>query len=462
VATSTAQRIYGRLPPWGQNLALSLYGLNNRRRQRRWLPIIAAVSDSERWSENQQREYVNDRLRPLLARAVQHVPRYEDLRPRLAEIEDPANDPLELLALFPPVSRQEIVADPEAFLSRAFDPRRLTKTFTSGTTGTPFATWMEPEVFLTNDALAWRRTLWAGYRRGDWIARLVGDPVIPLGVRDPKPAYRTSWTDRRLYFSSYHLNESTAHRIADCLVDRRPAFLMGYPSALDALCRFCDGRKDLSAWRPRAVLYSSEPLYEHQRDTIRAVIDAPMRGWYGCAERIVSAGECEAGQYHLSLIDGIVEGQFGEAPLHQPARITGLLNHAMPLIRYELGDTVVPLVGRGCACGRTLPLIDPVLTKVEDSLKTPSGREISGSILTWAFKDLPGLKKSQIVQDSRSSVEVKVQTAPADFERVRAVLETRLRDLVFGELQLTFRRVDQLDVLSSGKSRFVVSEIHDA
>jgi phenylacetate-CoA ligase len=462
MADSIARQIYDRLPPTGQNVALSLYGVNNRRRRRRWMPIIAALHDSEHWPEDRQREYVGDRLRRLLVDAVRQVPRYESLRPRLAEIEDPANDVFELLALFPPVSREEVLADQDAFLSRAFDRRRLTKTLSSGTTGTPFATWMEPEVFLTNDALGWRRTLWAGYQPGDWIARLVGDPVIPLSIRDPRPAYRVSWTDRRLYFSAYHLDESTAQRIADCLVARRPAFLMGYPSALDALFRFCGGRTDLSAWHPRAVLYSSEPLYEHQLETIRAVIDAPMRGWYSSAERVISAGECEEGQYHLSLVDGYVEGQFAELPVHQPARITGLLNRAMPLIRYELGDTVVPLPGQSCACGRTLPLIDRVLTKVEDSLRTPSGREISGSILTWAFKELPGLKKSQIVQDSRSSVEVRVQTAPADFARVQAVLEARLRDLVFDELQVKFRRVDQLDVLASGKSRFVVSEIRDA
>lgn len=459
MANSIAWRVYNRMPPAGQNIALALYGLNNRRRLRSWNRIVTAVSESEHWDADQQRAYVASRLRKLLAHAVRYVPRYAGLSPHLQDIEDPESDVFEVLASFPPVSRQEILADPAAFLSRAFDQKRLKKTLTSGTTGTPFTTWMEPDVFLTNDALSWRRTLWAGYQPGDWIARLVGDPVIPLTTRDPDPAFRSSWTDRRLYFSAYHLNERTARRMAECLSVRRPAFLMGYPSALDAFSRFCEGRIDLSSWRPRAILYSSEPLYEHQRDTISRVIDAPVWGWYGCAERVVSAAQCEAGQYHLSLIDGFVEGQFREAPILQPARVTGLLNHAMPLIRYELGDTVVPLVGERCGCGRTLPLIDPVLTKAEDALTTPSGREISGSILTWAFKDLAGVKKSQLVQDSHSSVEVRVQAAPADFLRIQPVLESRLRELVFDELKLSFRRVDNLEVLASGKTRFVVNSL---
>ena len=120
---------------------------------------------------------------------------------------------------------------------------------------------------------------------------------------------------------------------------------MGYPSALDDFARLIDGETDLSSWRPRALLYSSEPLYHHQREAIFHVTDAPLRGLYGCAERIVSAAQCNRGRYHLSLIDGFVEGQFDTETHMQLTPITGLLDRAMPLIRYELGDTVVPVVG---------------------------------------------------------------------------------------------------------------------
>jgi phenylacetate-CoA ligase len=457
MANTFSRRLYDHMPPLLQSGVLNAYGLNTRRRLGQWGEILARLESSERWEPAEQQRYVTERLRDLLSHAVRHVPRYSDLVSLLGDIEDPATPVFEILASFPPVTREEIVADPDAFVSRAFDRRRLIKTVTSGTTGTPFATWIEPKVVVTSDALWWRRTLWAGYEAGDWIARLVGDPVIPLADRRPRPVYRLSWVDKRIYFSTYHLSDETAPRIVDCLRKRKPAFLMGYPSALDALARLASGKADLSAWTPRAILFSSEPMYEHQREAVTQLVRAPIRGLYGCAERIISAAQCKEGSYHLGLVDGFVEGQFGEAPLPGATRVTGLLNHAMPLIRYELGDTVEPLTGQKCTCGRTLPLISPVVTKREDSLTTPSGRVISSSILTWAFKDLDGVRKSQIIQVDDTSIQVVLQAAPPDFERVEPVLQGRLRELVFDELAMTFRRVDVLDaVTSSGKTRFVL------
>lgn len=458
MASPLSRRVYDHLPRMLQNGALNLYGLKNQRRLKQWNRILASLADSERWSPEEQRRYVADRLRDLLQHAVRFVPRYAGLAPLAPGLEDPRADVFEALTHFPPVTRQEILAEPGAFVSTAFDRSTLKKTITSGTTGSPFSTWIEPDVLLTSDALWWRRTLWAGWKPGDWIARLVGDPVIPLTNRDPSPPYRVSIVDRRLYFSTYHLSERTARRIAEILLERRPAFFMGYPSALDALARLCEGVIDLREWKPKAVLFSSEPMYEHQREAIARVIHAPLRGLYGCAERIISAAQCAEGSYHMSLVDGFVEGQFGEAPFVQPTRITGLLNRAMPLIRYELGDSVATLEDKACRCGRTLPLINPVVTKFEDSLLTPSGRVISPSILTWAFKDVKGVRKSQIVQREDLSVEVLVQCAEVDFAHAKATLRPRLKELVFDEVPIRFCRVDELELTTAGKTRFVVNE----
>jgi len=99
---------------------------------------------------------------------------------------------------------------------------------------------------------------------------------------------------------TYHLSRDSAQIFADILEKRRPQFLMGYPSALEALTR-CAG-KNGGTWRPKAVLFSSEPLHEHQRAVIKAYVSAPVRGFYSCAERVASAAQCEFGTYHVSLV----------------------------------------------------------------------------------------------------------------------------------------------------------------
>lgn len=362
-----------------------------------------------------------------------------------------------VLAEFPPVTRAEVLADFEAFVSDSFRRRHLVATRTSGTTGTPMETLLEPSALRASNALWWRRTLWAGHAGGDWTARLVGDHVVPLGDVSPSRPYRISPMDRRIYLSTFHLDDRAAGIFKRLLEQRRPAFLQGYPSALASLSSLagpCDER-----WRPKAILYSSEPLYEHQREAVRALVDAPIRGLYGCAERIVSAAECEFESLHLSVLDGYVDGQFEEGGAGtQPSLVTGLLNKAMPLIRFELGDRLVFRHGASCRCGRTLPILEPVVTKVEDSLRTPSGREVSPSVLTWALKDLSGVRCSQIVQHPDLAVDVRVAADPARARDIKQILEPRISRMLFAEVPVRVVFVDDLRVAGSGKTRFVVRE----
>lgn len=458
MTTPRVQQLYEMMPPPLQEVALAIFGLRNRRRLRAWQRELARLRASEYWEPDESVAYVAGRLREVLGHAMRHVPRYRSFAAHIRDLDASDADVVRLLEIFPPVTRAEIKAEPDAFLSNAVDRRKLATTITSGTTGTPFTTWMPREVKLLSDALWWRRTAWAGWQEGDWIARLVGDPVISLRERNPRRPVRRSWTDRRLYLSSYHLSEDSAPRIANYLREFRPAFLMGYPSALDALVRLAGGERGFRCWKPKAVLFSSEPLYAHQREAISGALQAPIRGLYGCAERVVSAAECEHGTYHLSVIDGFIEGMFGLLRACQPARITGLLNPVMPLIRYELGDTLTQLPSLSCQCGRTLPAIDAIMTKAEDVVITPSGRYISSSVITWAFKQLDGLQRSQLIQKDSSQIQVILQATASSYPALVRTLRPRLEELFFGEMQLDFRRTDELAVGLSGKTRFVISE----
>ena len=458
--TSRLMNAYAVLPTKLQELALSAYGVRNRARLRAWHEVIRAAHESETWSADRQVAYVDARLRHVMTRAVDEVPRYAQLRWLRGYLHDGRNSALAMLEEFPVISREEILANRERFLSLAFKPRELVSTVTSGTTGTPFRTFLEPWVLMSTDALWWRRTEWAGYKEGDWIARLVGDPVVPLSQSSPTRPFRVSPTDRRLYLSTYHLSAASAPAMARALNRFRPAFIMGYPSALEALAHLSADVRPV--WRPKAILYSSEPLFEHQRRVVSGHWKAPLRGLYGCTERAISASECAAGSYHLSLLDGYVEGQFGadDALLSSASRpITSLLNAAMPLIRYELGDLIEPQPDRACACGRTLPVMSAVVTKHEDAVRTASGRVVSPSILTWAFKDLEGVRQSQVLQHADWSIEILVVADPTCPSDSLDVLRRRVEEMTFHELAVTVTPVSTLIMTKAGKTRFVVSEV---
>ena len=453
---SLARTTYNILPMPVQTIALNLYGVRNRFRVKAWDRILAEVGVTEQMEREDQLRYVAKRLRFILTHAIKTVPRYESFRPLLRQLQDPTTDVYSILLELPVITRDEVVANRAAFRSGKAGVSKVVTTVTSGTTGTPFTTWMDIGTFQTSDALAWRRNLWSGYRPGEWIARLVGDPIVPMNELHPKNPWRVSWVDRRLYLSTFHLNRETAQAYLEILDNIRPPFIMGYPSSLEILARFCIEANRMPKWRLRGVWFSSEPMFEHQREVITRVFRAPIRGLYGSAERIISAAECETGSYHLSLIDGYMEGQFGRLEMSEPAIITTLINRVMPLIRFKLGDVIQARPNARCSCGRTLPVIAPVVTKHEDWVETPSGRRVSPSVLTWAFKDLQGVRRSQIVQVDEKTVEVHIDADKSHFGSVKKLLTDRLGKFFFGEIKVRCIRDVQIKVMKSGKSKFVI------
>lgn len=102
-------------------------------------------------------------------------------------------------------------------------------------------------------------------------------------------------------------------------------------------------------------------------------------------------------------------------------------------------------------------MIEPVVTKREDTLVLPSGRRVSPSVLTWAFKDLYGVQRSQIVQRGRRLL-VRLQCESSVAAQFGPVLVERLRELTFGEVDIEVVRCETLDLSPAGKTRFVIRE----
>jgi len=112
-----------------------------------------------------------------------------------------------------------------------------------------------------------------------------------------------------------------------------------------------------------------------------------------------------------------------------------------------------------CACGRTLPVMDPVITKHEDLIITPSGRKISPSAVVWAFihQDIQDIQNSQVVQEEADLVRVYLNTDEDTFQKYRAVLHESMGKVFFGEMRIEIVKTDHIEVTKAGKSRFILN-----
>src|ERR1035438_2479361 len=109
-----------------------------------------------------------------------------------------------------------------------------------------------------------------------------------------------------------------------------------------------------------AVRLVKVALLEHQRRAIEEAFKTRVFDQYGQAEMQSFWYECEAGRMHAHPLAGITEilrpdgtpaalGEMGEVVL------TGLVNYAMPLVRYRVGDTA-RFATESCSCGRGMPV----------------------------------------------------------------------------------------------------------
>jgi len=455
----TLKNLYDSSPRFMQNLYVNAYGIRNLSRFGEWDKLLREIEFTERLERQGQIELVEAKLKDIIDHAITNVPFYQKFSGLKADLGH--RSVFEVLKELPVTNKATINEDPSAFLAGNQEPGVISKT--SGTTGIPFTIHMDKNSFLLGDALWWRRTKWAGYEKGDWIARLVGDPVIPLRDKDPAKPWRLSWFDKRIYFSTFHLTEKTAAKIGAFLNRRKPAYVMGYPSSLEILCHYLKQTGFQMEWNLKNVFFSSEPMHAHQEVVIREVFKAEIRGLYGSGERVVSAAQCAHGNYHLSLVDGFVEGQFGIMDGVKPAAVTTLTNKLMPLIRYQVGDEIDTQPSLVCPCGRTLPVISPIITKHEDYIITPSGRKIAPSAVVWAFihQEIKDINKSQVVQEDERTVKVYLNADQETFLKYRDVLKTSMGEVFFGEMDVEIVKTDRIDVMKSGKSRFIVNKMRN-
>jgi phenylacetate-CoA ligase len=453
-------RLYRAAPPAVQGMAASAWG--------RWLSWTRFGKDSEqrvaealerdRWPADRLRAWREERLAEMLDHAARRVPYYRaqwDERRRRGD--RAATDRLEN---WPTLPKEELRRDPSRFL--ADDARRpLLAERTSGTTGTPLTVWLDRSAvrgwFAAYEA---RIRRWNGVTRFDPWANLGGQLVVPRERARP-PFWVWNSGMRQLYLSSYHLAPGRAASYAEALREHGVRSAIGYPSSLASLASFAAG-EGVALPPLEVVVTNAEPLFPAQRERLASAFRAAVRETYGMSEGVAGASECAQGAMHLWPEPGIVEifddGHSAPAAAGSVGRVvaTGLLNRAMPLIRYETGDRAALAGDAPCACGRALERLRAVEGRLDDVLVLRDGTRVGR--LDPVFKaDLP-IREAQIVQVAADRLRVLVVPDGGTLPPAAAAdLTAALRERVGRSVSIEIVPVAEIPRTAAGKLRAVVA-----
>lgn len=445
--------VYDRLPAPLRTVAASARGaqLSATRYGRDLEHLVREAHERELWDRARWEAWAAEVVPPALRHAARHVPAHRATwacRPG-----DPGD-----LAAWPVLGKEPLRADPRAFVADDA-PRGLVADHTSGTTGTPLQLWADRGGVRAWYALFEARVRrWHGVDRHTPVGMFGGQLVVPP-ARDRPPYWVWNAPMRQLYVSVHHIRPDRADAIVAALRARRVRYLLGYTSALVALARAMEAA-GTSPLELEVVVTNAEPASRPDRARIEAAFGAPVRATYGLAEAVAAGVECAAGRLHLMPDVGPFEvvgpTRPGEPEGMGEIVATSVLNRAMPLVRYQVGDRATPPRWAPCRCGLLLPWVETIEGRSDDVVWTPDGRAVGR--LDPVFKaDLP-VVEAQVVQEELDRIRVRVVPAPGWDDAARRVVAARTRERI-GDVRVEVEVVDALERTAGGKLRAVVSHV---
>jgi phenylacetate-CoA ligase len=434
----------------------------SRRHGRRHLRYVGHFERLHRSSGAEIAQAQQEALRELVAHAYDNCAYYREqfdragLRPR--EVRSTSD-----LAALPPLTKDIVRSRPiEHFLARNYPADKRRKAMTGGSTGSPM-------VFYRDDRcidMRWAATIafdrWYGWDIGEKMGVVWGARTDYEWHRTLKARVRNFLVDRVLPLDSSSMTRAKVREYIAALRRFRPRMVLGYPNPLYMVAREMieTGINDL---RPRAVVSTAEPLADEQRATIGDAFGCRVFDRYTSRESGIIATECEAGDgMHISAGSVLVEAVRGDhaAGDGEPGvlLVTDLLNYAMPLIRYRIGD-VAAVTHEPCSCGRGLPRLQRVAGRVTDFLVATDGSLVSGIAMWSMLREVEFPGQAQFIQERRGEVTARIAgregIAPADLER----LQQALRRYLGADMGLHFEYVEQIEPTPSGKYLYTVCRV---
>lgn len=400
-----------------------------------------------------------DELRELARRRLRDVLRWAGRTPfhqrRLAEAGVASHralighDPEGISRALRPVSKAELRAAGGDTLVGGVVLHGWRSSTSSGSTGEPFRIFYDPRA-------------WAMLK---FLVKLRARAAAGVGPRDRLAlfdAFPPEHEGRSLLERAGRVCRISvlqpAHAMAARLAAFRPDAIYGLPSALQEVAG--------ALWhagerlRVRSLFTSGELLHPPSRRSLADAYGARVYDVYGTSETKEIAWECPDGGLHVNadvvrveILDphgrALPPGDEGEIV------VTLLVNHAMPLVRYQTGDrgSLRPAL---CRCGLALPLLGVVTGREADVLELAGGRRVSPYALTCALEEVATLQRYQVSQVAPSRLRVRaLYGAAADRDGLAAEIRAALHRRVSPTLGVDVEFVDRFPDGARGKFRIV-------
>ena len=218
-----------------------------------------------------------------------------------------------------------------------------------------------------------------------------------------------------------------------------PKLIRGAPSYLRLLAEAMADR-GIEGLGDKVVRTEGEVTDEETRKYLESSFKCKVFDEYSSWDFGNGAWQCTKREgYHIDadlLILEVVRGNERVSPGERgEIVVTNLLNYAMPLIRYRVGDIGV-LDDKTCSCGRGLPLLKSIEGREADCFTLPGGQLITPRKIMTVIQGTPGVSRYQAVQESMNQVRIELMRRGNEPEVSKDELVARCHNILGEDVEI--------------------------
>lgn len=403
-----------------------------------YLKEIQTFLESDRINENQ--------LNRLLVHARITVPYYKKM-----DVNSGIRD-------FPVVNKSIIKSNIHIFLSDKYSKDKLFSLTTSGSTGTPFTIYQDVLKKKRNTADTMVFANKAGYQIGEKLY------YLKIWSEANKKSFLIKYMQNIETVDVLKLDENALSGLLKKFTEESGPFgIIGYASALESLCKYCDTYPDkVSKTTMNSMISISETLSSEVKQRMTKYFGIPVVARYSNVEngilgqhRLDGTEEFELNHasYYFEILDMesdkvLPDGEIGRIV------ITDLYNFAMPMIRYDTGD-IGCIIKSGISGKRVLTHLEG--RKLDVLFNTR--RQMVSSLLVyknmWKYKEID---QYQLIQKGPQEYTLKISAADG-FQREEEIIR-EYRSYLGEDAVIQIEIVSEIPLLASGKRRKVVQQYY--
>ena len=418
------------------------------------------LEDSQYLPEHVLRQKQWIKLKEIIHYVYHHNKYYTYLFDRFGVTPNDIQGPDDIVKL-PIITKKDIRTNYNVMISEGYEKTQLQRSKTGGSTGTSLEIFKTEECSELKNACARRSDTWSGWKPGEPIGAVWGNPSYPTSF---KSRLRNWLISPRIFLDTTNFNDKSVVQFAQEWQKVKPTLLFGHSHSLYLLALYVKNLK-INEIVPKAIISTSMMLMPYERKVIESVFGVKVFDRYGCEEVSLIAAECERHEgMHINIEHIFVEfiksdGNYAKPGEEGEIVVTDLLNRAMPLIRYRVEDVGVPSE-KCCSCGRGLPLMERVVGRIADFLVRKDGGLVAGvSLIERTLTAIPGIRQMQIVQETVDDIVVNIVKELSISENGEKKLIYELKKALGSSVNIRLVSVDKILQEQSGKYRFSISHV---